>query len=54
MDYRIPDGIADPTGLMWQTATIAETSAIMAIFVMLFGVAIAIVNLVQNRTPEPA
>ena len=46
--------IADQTGLTWQTATIAETSAIMAIFVMLFGVAIAIVNLVQNRTPEPA
>ena len=46
--------VADPTGLTWQTASIAETSAIMSIFVMLFGVAIAIVNLVQNRTPEPA
>ena len=46
--------IADPTGLTWQTASIAETSAIMAIFVMLFGVAIAIVNLVRNRTSKSA
>ena len=41
--------IPDPTGLSWQTANIAETSAIMAIFVMLFGVAIVIVKLVQKN-----
>ena len=41
--------VTDQTGLAWQTANIAETSAIMAIFVMLFGVAFAIVNLVQKK-----
>ena len=44
--------VADQTGLTWQTANIGESSAIMAIFVMLFGVAVACVNLAQKRMLE--
>ena len=39
--------VTDAAGVVWQTASIAESAATVSIFTMIFGVALAVVKLVQ-------
>jgi putative membrane protein len=39
--------VTDAAGLVWQTASIAESAATVSIFTMIFGVALAAVKLIQ-------
>ena len=41
--------VVDRAGLSWQTASITETSAVMAIFVMIFAATVATIRLVQTE-----
>lgn len=52
---RRPDTlITDQAGVIWHSASISETQAIIAIFTMLFGAVLATVKLVQSMALEPA
>jgi uncharacterized membrane protein len=44
--------VTDAAGIVWHTASITETAAIISIFTMVFGVAIATIKLVQATNIE--
>jgi uncharacterized membrane protein len=50
---RRPDTlVTDPAGVVWHTASISESQAIIAIFTMIFGAILATVKLVQSMALE--
>ena len=46
--------VSDAAGVVWQTRSIAESAATVSIFTMIFGVALAVVKLVQAPAAVPA
>jgi putative membrane protein len=46
--------VTDAAGVVWQTRSIAESAATVSIFTMIFGVALAVVKLVQAPAAVPA
>ena len=46
--------VTDTAGVIWQTGSIAESAATVSIFTMIFGVALAVVRLVQAPAAVPA
>jgi putative membrane protein len=46
--------VTDAAGVVWQTGSIAESAATVSIFTMIFGVALAVVKLVQAPAAVPA